>query len=150
LTGKGDSMFRSMIPEARLVFEKFRSERDEYRSLVKAIRKDDAEQFADLAAAAGVSPDELRELAAVRDRAKDREELARKYPAAKREMERFDAEEARLRKVCESATADGHAAALEAWQEAVKKRTYFLTGTFVGAEQAHRYIEEIAKPMGLA
>ncbi len=143
-------MFAGMTEQFRVVFEKWRSDRDEWRALIQAIRADaENDKLLRLAGPAGVPADELRELKMVRQRALRDQAEAAKAPAAAKRLAAMEKEIARLRTAAEKATADAHPEALGALQAAIDQRDRFWQTEYIGPDQSRRYLEEVAIPLGV-
>jgi len=136
--------------EFRSEFETWRGTRPQWKALLKAVRAEaEADELRRLGAEAGADESELRELVQVRRRAKADEPLAAKYAALKRRLAELDKEIAALETKVREATANEHAEATGALQEAALKRDRFWRGEYIAAEQAHKFHQEVAEPMGL-
>jgi hypothetical protein len=133
----------------------WRAGRREWHKLLAAVRKGvqsraEADAARALATAAGCDHNELSELQMIRARAVRDEAFAGKYPAAKKELARLDNAVDQATAAAQSATADEHAEAIAALQEARVLRDRFWRTEFLSAEMAHKYINDVARPMGLA
>ena len=135
----------------RNAFVTWRAEREEWQSLLKAVRSNaSADELQKLAGPAGaLDEDEIRQLVQVRQRGLRDVETAKTYPTAAKRLAQMDKEVAKLREAAEKASANEYAGAMAELQKAVDARERFWRVEYIGPEQARRYVEEVAKPMNV-
>jgi hypothetical protein len=130
-------------------FKAWRSGRPAWSALISAVKDDRDGELQTLAADAGCSPAELAELRLVRQSAKRHEPEAAKYAAAQKQLDRLDREIRVLEKKAEAASAAKFEEASAELAAARATRDRFWRTDVIGPEQARRYVEEVAAPLGL-
>jgi hypothetical protein len=132
-------------------FKTWRAGRTAWAKLIKAIKAGaaDAAELQRLGDEAGATSEEIRELQMIRRNALQRQPEASRYSAASRRLAGLDNEIEKLRTKAEKASADDHPAAMQELQTAIDQRHRYWFTEVAGCEQAHNYIEQVAKPLGL-
>jgi ATPase subunit of ABC transporter with duplicated ATPase domains len=130
-------------PEYEAAFQEWRSKRKPWQAMLAGIRSDKpADELRTLAAEAGASSDELRELARLHRSASQNAAEAKKLPAAQKQLDRIDADLAAARTAAESAgTAADRAEAAERAVLLEAQRVDFHRKEVAGPEAAGRIIE---------
>jgi hypothetical protein len=132
-------------------FKAWRAGRPAWAKLIKAIKADaaDAAELQRLGDEAGASGGEMQELQMIRRNTLQRQAEASRYSAASKKLAGLDNEIEKLRTKAEKASADDHPDAMQELQTAIDERDRYWLTEVAGREQAHNYIEQVAKPLGL-